>query len=183
MRPRLALSLLAGLGAALLGAPAATAAVPPGFEVTPVVEGLETPVAFDFAPDGTMFIAEKRGVVRVYRNGSLLPTPFINISSDVNDRFEHGMLGIAVHPNFPTPVPYVYVLYTHDPPGLPPDEAGARVARLERITADPVNPDVAATGPSARTVILGKNGDASASRTRLHPRPGSRADRAVFAPG
>ena len=55
------------------------------------------------------------------------------------------------------------MLYTHDPPGLPKDDAGARVARLERITADSANPDVAASAsPSARTVLLGRNGDASA---------------------
>ena len=71
------------------------------------------------------------------------------------------MLGLAVHPSFPT-VPYVYVLYTHDPPGLPKDDAGARVARVERIEANAANPAVASTSPSARTVLLGRQGDASA---------------------
>jgi glucose/arabinose dehydrogenase len=151
----------AGALAVLLSSPAAAAPPPPGFVVEPVVSGLEVPVAFDFASDGTMFVAEKRGVVRVVRDGELLPTPFIDISDDVNDRFEHGMLGLALHPSFPS-VPYVYVLYTHDPPGLPKDDAGARVARLERIEADPANPVVASSSPSARTVLLGRQGDASA---------------------
>jgi glucose/arabinose dehydrogenase len=151
----------AGAIAALLAPSAAAAPPPPGFVVEPVVSGLDVPVAIDFAADGTMFIAEKRGVVRVVRNGELLPTPFIDISDDVNDRFEHGMLGLALHPSFPS-VPYVYVLYTHDPPGLPKDDAGARVARLERIEADPANPVVASSSPSARTVLLGRQGDASA---------------------
>ena len=151
----------AGALSALLSSPASAAPPPPGFVVEPVVSGLEVPVAIDFAADGTMFVAEKRGVVRVVRNGELLPTPFIDISADVNDRFEHGMLGLALHPSFPS-VPYVYVLYTHDPPGLPQDDAGARVARLERIEADPVNPAVASSSPSARTVLLGRQGDASA---------------------
>ena len=71
------------------------------------------------------------------------------------------MLGLAVHPSFPS-VPYVYVLYTHDPPGLPKDDAGARVARVERIEANAANPAVASTSPSARTVLLGRQGDASA---------------------
>ena len=147
--------------AALLAPPAGAAAPPPGFVVEPVVSGLDVPVAIDFAADGTMFVAEKRGVVRVFRDGELLPTPFIDISEDVNDRFEHGMLGLAVHPSFPS-VPYVYVLYTHDPPGLPKDDAGARVARVERIEADPANPVLASSSPSARTVLLGRQGDASA---------------------
>ena len=151
----------AGAIVAVLAPHAAAAPPPPGFVVEPVVSGLDVPVAIDFAADGTMFIAEKRGVVRVVRNGELLPTPFIDISGDVNDRFEHGMLGLAVHPSFPT-VPYVYVLYTHDPPGLPKDDAGARVARVERIEANAANPAVASTSPSARTVLLGRQGDASA---------------------
>jgi glucose/arabinose dehydrogenase len=154
---------LAGVGAlaALLCSPAAAASPPPGFVVEPVVSGLDVPVAIDFAADGTMFVAEKRGVVRVVRDGEVLPTPFIDISDDVNDRFEHGMLGLALHPSFPS-VPYVYALYTHDPPGLEKDDAGARVARLERIEADPANPAVASSSPSARTVLLGRQGDASA---------------------
>ena len=133
-------SALACAGAIAAPPPTAAAAPPPpGFVVEPVVSGLDVPVAIDFAADGTMFIAEKRGVVRVVRNGELLPTPFIDISEDVNDRFEHGMLGLALHPSFPS-VPYVYVLYTHDPPGLPKDEAARPGRTAERIEADPREP-------------------------------------------
>ena len=159
---RFALACVACLLAWLLLTPAASAAPPPsGFTVEPVVSGLDTPTGISFADDGRMFIAEKRGVIRVVKNGALLPTPFIDISADVNNFFEHGLVGIALHPDFPT-VPYVYALYTYDPPGVPQDQFGSRVARLERITANPLNTDVAATGPAARTVLLGRNGDASA---------------------
>lgn len=58
-------------------------------------------------------------------------------------------------------VPYMYLLYTYESPGLAADERGARVARLERVRADTTNLDVAATGAGARTVILGRNADAS----------------------
>jgi len=153
-----ALGCLAGFG---IVAPAAEAGdPPPGFAVEPVLSGLDTPVAIDFASGGRMFVAEKSGVVRVFKNGQLLPTPFVDIAADVNNHFEHGLLGMAVHPQFPS-TPYVYLLYTHDPPGVLKDQPGARVARLERITASSANPDVAASGAEARTVLLGRNGDAS----------------------
>jgi glucose/arabinose dehydrogenase len=143
-------------------APAAEAAIPPpGFVVEPVLSGLNVPVAIDFASGGRMFVAEKSGVVRVFKNGVLLPTPFINLSADVNDYHEHGLLGMTLHPDFPAK-PYVYVLYTYDPPGVAKDQPGGRVARLERITANPGNPDVAASGSGARTVLLGRNADATA---------------------
>ena len=89
-----------------------------------------------FAPDGRMFITLQGGVVRVW-DGVLLPTPFIDLSAIVGGAYDRGLLGIAVHPQFPQ-VPYVYLLFTHDPAGVPPDDAfGARVSRLVRVEADP----------------------------------------------
>jgi glucose/arabinose dehydrogenase len=151
------LALVSGV---ILSTPINADAAPAGFVIEPVVTGLDLPVAVSFADDGRMFIAEKGGVIRVFRNGALLPTPFIDLSSDVNEYFDRGLVGMTLHPDFPD-VPYVYVLYTYDPPGLVKDGTGARVGRLERISADPSNPDVAATGPGSRTVLLGRNSDAS----------------------
>ncbi|MDQ4108580.1 MAG: PQQ-dependent sugar dehydrogenase, partial [Actinomycetota bacterium] len=147
---------------ATLFAPSAHAShiAPAGFEIQPVVRGLNLPVAVSFADDGRMFVAEKDGVIRVFRNGRLLATPFIDLSQEVNTFHERGLLGMTLHPDFPQQ-PYVYALYTYDPPGVAKDQIGGRVARLERIKADPANPDVAATGAEARTVLLGRNADAS----------------------
>jgi glucose/arabinose dehydrogenase len=145
----------------ILGPPVQASHIAPfGFVIEPVVSGLDTPVAVSFAQDGRMFVAEKAGVVRVFKDGQLLSEPFVDISADVNNFFEHGMLGMTLHPEFPA-VPFLYVLYTYDPPGVADDQAGARVARLERIEASATNSDVAATGTEARTVLLGRNGDAS----------------------
>ena len=41
------------------------------------------------------------------------PTLFANLSTNVHNFWDRGLLGLALHPNFPT-TPYVYVLYTHD---------------------------------------------------------------------
>jgi glucose/arabinose dehydrogenase len=127
-----------------------------------VVSGLTTPVAMDFDAAGRMFIAEKRGVVRVYDNGVLLPTPFIDIQSQVNNIQDRGMLGIAVHPDFPA-TPYVYVSYTYDPletltrtGNAGPDGGGNRVARVTRFTAD-ASTNYATAVAGTEIVIIGTN--------------------------
>jgi hypothetical protein len=49
-------------------------------EVT-VASGLAAPTAMQFAPDGRLFICEQTGRLRVVKNGSLLPTPFVTVTS------------------------------------------------------------------------------------------------------
>ncbi len=127
-----------------------------------VIEGLTEPSAIDFASDGTMFILEKSGVVRVFQNDQLLTTPFVDYSTPVNDVRDRGALGFAVHPDFPS-VPYVYMLYTYDPPetqgqsGLAaPDNYGNRASRLTRFTADPATGYTTAV-PGSDVTILGTN--------------------------
>src|SRR5262245_35265624 len=110
---------------------------PSGFVEDVVASNLPFATGIAFAPDGRMFITLKGGVVRVYQNGTLLPTPFIDISSQVSNSTDRGLLGVAVHPNFPQ-TPYVYLLFTWNPPGYSNiDPAGGRVSRLIRVQADP----------------------------------------------
>jgi glucose/arabinose dehydrogenase len=140
-------------------------AIPTGFVLEDVVTGLNLGVAFDFAKDGRIFIAEKAGKVRVVQNDALLPTPFIDISAQVNSIADRGLLGLAVHPDFPEQ-PYLYLLFTHDPPeaanypnGTSPgtfDGSGARVSRLIRVTAD-ANQGYNVAVPGSELVLLGKN--------------------------
>ncbi|BBD66708.1 PA14 domain-containing protein [Nostoc commune NIES-4072] len=145
------------------------------FALETVASGLNQPTAFDWTSDGkSMFIAQKNGVVRVLNNGTLLSTPFINISGQVNDTRDRGLLGIAVHPDFgkaTNPKNYVYLLYTYDPPETNPnnsknnpnstldnpDQNGNRTARLIRVEADPkTNYTTAIAG--SEVVLLGTNG-------------------------
>jgi glucose/arabinose dehydrogenase len=107
----------------------------PGFVEDVVAGGLPFATAIAFAPDGRIFVALKSGVVRVVENGALLPGSFVDLSGQVNDHHDRGLLGIAVHPDFPSS-PYVYLLFTHDPPGTTNDGGGGRVSRLVRVTAD-----------------------------------------------
>ncbi|MEH2125138.1 PA14 domain-containing protein [Nostoc sp.] len=145
------------------------------FALDTVASGLNQPTAFEWAPDGnSMFIAQKDGVVRVMKNGSLLSTPFTDIRQEVNDTRDRGLLGIAVHPDFgknPNGNNYVYLLYTYDPPETntsnsknnpnstldDPDQNGNRTARLSRFTADP-NTNYTTAIAGSEVVLLGTNG-------------------------
>src|SRR5262245_36881132 len=134
----LTLSLLAGL--AVLGKPGPSDAIitftPSGFVEDVVASNLPFATGIAFAPDGRMLITLKGGVVRVYQNGTLLPTPFLDITSQVSNSNDRGLLGIAIHPDFPH-TPYVYLLFTWNPPGFSNIAIGARVSRLIRVEADP----------------------------------------------
>lgn len=133
------------------------------FIVETFASGLTSPTAFDWSPDGQrMYVAQKNGVVRVVENGTLRSTPFIDISAEVNNVRDRGLLGIAVHPDFANN-PYVYLAYTYDPPeaaqgtGLASrDGAGNRPSRVIRVTADPSTNFTTAI-PGSEVVILGTN--------------------------
>jgi len=75
----------AGFAVLALGCAASAAAgstLPSGFEERTVASGLSGPTAVAWAPDGTAFIAEQRGRVRVITpGGSVRTSPLIDISS------------------------------------------------------------------------------------------------------
>lgn len=100
---------------ALLGAtPAQGAVLPSGFRDTVVFPGLEEPMAFDFAADGRVFVAEKAGKILVYEDlDDETPSVFADIRTDVYDTGDRGIMAMELDPEFPTR-PYVYVLYTYD---------------------------------------------------------------------
>ncbi|NEQ25442.1 MAG: PQQ-dependent sugar dehydrogenase, partial [Microcoleus sp. SIO2G3] len=141
---------------------------PPGSSVPRerVIGGLNQPTTFEWLPNGElMFIAEKGGIVKVFGSTGLRPTPFIDISSQVNDTVDRGLLGLAVDPFFGQNQgrDYVYLLFTYDPPqtqgsgGLAgPDESGNRPARLIRVTANPATNYTTAL-PNSEVILLGKN--------------------------
>ncbi len=56
------------------------------------------PVGVTWASDGRMFIWQRNGVIRIYKNGQLLATPFLDISAYVNGFDDRGMLGFAFTP-------------------------------------------------------------------------------------
>jgi glucose/arabinose dehydrogenase len=103
--------------AALVAAPtpvAHGATLPPGFQESTVFTGLTNPTVVRFAPDGRVFVAEKRGVIKVFDSlTDTSPDVFADLNVNVYNFWDRGLLGMALDPNFPAS-PYVYVLYTYD---------------------------------------------------------------------
>jgi len=88
-------------------APAPPAAPPPPsgplvLTLTPVLSGLNSPVDLQNAADGSgrLFVVEQQGQIRIVTNNSLMPTPFLDITSLVDFGGEKGLLGLAFHPAY-----------------------------------------------------------------------------------
>lgn len=87
---------------------------PNAFAWVPIVDGLTRPLDLQSAFDGSgrLFVIEKYGAIRIFKDGQLLDQPFLNIDDRVNDeRNEMGLLGLAFHPNYEQNG-YFYVNYT-----------------------------------------------------------------------
>ena len=68
-----------------------------------------------FAPDGRIFVAEKAGRIQVFDDfGDPTPTLYADLSREVHDFWDRGLLGMELDPGFATGRPYVYVLYAYD---------------------------------------------------------------------
>ncbi len=110
--------------AALLAAPLLTltgvfalpshATVPADFQTSLVMgDGLDGPSGFEIAPDGRIFVLERAGLIKIIKNGQLLPTPFADLPSEASG--DRGLIGIAFDPEFGVANHYVYFYYTgHD---------------------------------------------------------------------
>src|SRR5215213_7547319 len=92
-----------------LAASSRAATLPSGFAETLITSDLQSPTAMAFAPDGRLFVCQQGGQLRVIKNGTLLTTPFLTVSTDSTG--ERGLLGVAFDPNFGANH-FVYVYYT-----------------------------------------------------------------------
>jgi glucose/arabinose dehydrogenase len=140
----------AGSTAAISALPAANAdtvvaAAPSSahIKLSLAISGLSKPVFATTAPDGRgrVFIVEQTGRIRILKNGHLLATPFLDLSSSVTKGGEQGLLGLAFHPNFKSNRK-LYVNFT--------DLAGDTVIREYRASA--TNPNVVST--SSKRLIM-----------------------------
>ena len=118
------LAALVAVAGMLAAGPAAAGALtlPPGFERSTAISGLNDPMDAEIASNGRVFIAEKSGVIKTYADLSdTTATTFADLRTEVHNFSSRGLLGLAIDPNFPAN-PYVYVYYTLDAPigGTPP---------------------------------------------------------------
>ncbi len=83
-------------------------------EVKVWVQDLEIPWSLVFLPDGKALVSERPGRIRLIENGKLVPEPYMTIN--VKHIGEGGLMGLAVHPDFPNK-PYIYAMYTYESDG------------------------------------------------------------------
>jgi hypothetical protein len=109
--------------------------------IEPVGSGLKRPV-YVTAPrgDARLFVVEQAGVIRVVKDGVVLPQPFLDIQSIVHSDAEQGLLSMAFHPAYQTNG-YFFVYFLDR----------AKHVRIERFRVSG-NPDVA--DPESRRTIL-----------------------------
>ena len=159
-----ALALALGAAGVVTSPPSEDAEAAPvaGFVEEVYATGFVLPADLEWAPNGSLFVAEKAGVIKVVSGGTV--ATFVDLSAQVNAAGTRGLLGIAVHPGFLSGSPYVYALHTYDPPEAAsgtghsaPDGSGQRVARLTRFTADAATGYTTVVGGS-ETTILGGSG-------------------------
>jgi glucose/arabinose dehydrogenase len=108
-----------------------------------VAAGLSFPLYLT-APPGDpsrLFIVEKGGAIRVVKDGTLLPTPFLDLTAQVSTGGEQGLLGLAFDPDYATTGRFV-VHYT--------DVGGNTVVSVLRVSAG--NADVA--DPASEAIVL-----------------------------
>jgi glucose/arabinose dehydrogenase len=88
--------------------------VDPNLGVRTVIEGLDQPTSMAFLGPNDFFILEKAtGQVKRVVNGAVQSTV---LDLAVNSGSERGLLGIALHPNFPA-TPHVYLYWTESTTG------------------------------------------------------------------
>jgi glucose/arabinose dehydrogenase len=102
--------------------------------------GLDTPWSLVFLPNKTALVSERPGRIRVIAaDGSLGPRPYATLQ--VRARGEGGLMGLALHPDFPR-LPFLYAMLTTD------TDRGT-VNRVVRLRHD------GATGTMDRVIVDG----------------------------
>lgn len=119
---------------------------PANASLEPFVAGLARPVVITHAGDARLFVVEQSGRIRVVGDGTVRPTPFLDITGRVDDAGnEQGLLGLAFHPDY-ADNGYLYVNYTYDPPS-----GGLDRTRISRFT---VGPDPNVADPDSELVLM-----------------------------
>jgi glucose/arabinose dehydrogenase len=109
-------------------------------KLTLLTSGLESPVAAATAPgDDRLFVAEKAGKIMIVDEGTIEPTPFLDITDKVDDEWsEQGLVGLVFHPRYESNG-RVFVYYTR------PDWSTALVEYRVADDGNHLDPDTART--------------------------------------
>jgi glucose/arabinose dehydrogenase len=71
-------------------------------ELVSVASGFSSPLDIQQAGDGSgrLFVVEQGGRIKIIQNGSVLGTPYLDVSGLIASVGEEGLLGLAFHPNY-----------------------------------------------------------------------------------
>ncbi|QEC67281.1 T9SS type A sorting domain-containing protein [Panacibacter ginsenosidivorans] len=115
----------------------------PQLTFTPYINNISAAVDIKNAGDGSnrLFIVQQSGEIRIFKNGALLSTPFLNMSNLVKYASEQGLLSIAFPPNYKQ-AGYFFIYYN----------ARNENVTLARYKVSTSNPDVA--DPSSGVILF-----------------------------
>jgi glucose/arabinose dehydrogenase len=133
--------ILAPLALAAAGACAALVPAPAAAQIQAVslVQNLPYPLHVTAPPGDTerLFIVSQLGDVRILKNGSLLPAPFLDLTGEVlSASFEQGMLCLEFDPGYASNG-WFYVHFIQDDGTMP----GRSVVRRYTVSANPDSAD------------------------------------------
>ncbi|HEY7941298.1 MAG TPA: PQQ-dependent sugar dehydrogenase, partial [Candidatus Limnocylindrales bacterium] len=115
-----------------------------GFVDSTVFTGLTNPTKVRFAADGRVFVAEKSGLVLEFQSVTdpNPPTVWADLSSEVDNYWDRGLLGFALSPNFVNDHTfYVQYGYDHNPVAdLPGDPYPNAPSKWNDACPSPPNP-------------------------------------------
>ncbi len=143
------------------------AQLPEDFYDQVFASGFDFPTGITFDDNGRAFVWEKKGIVHILDSlGQRSDTPLIDISEEVMNWKDHGLMGFALDPSF-LKNGYFYLLYAVDlhhyfnfgTANYHPDTTlinGPSFGRVVRFTADP-NTNFSKVLPDSRKILLGES--------------------------
>ena len=125
--------------------------LPDGFYLETVASGLQAPVGTAFLPGGRMLVLEKLGRLSLVDDGQR--RLILDLTDEVLEHGDRGLLGIAVDPRF-AQTGWIYLVYTVSPDG----QERAHTDSFGRLTRYTLAPDGSVVAGS-RLVLIGETFD------------------------
>jgi glucose/arabinose dehydrogenase len=112
-----------------------------GLQVVADIPGQPLSIAAPYDGSGRLFVVDQAGRIWTIQNGKRASSPFLDIASRISSGGERGLLGLALHPDFPGD-PRFYLDYT--------DRAGNTVVSEWRLSSS----NAAIADPGSERVLL-----------------------------
>ena len=122
----------------------------PQLSFTPFIQNFTNPLLVTNAGDGSgrLFIVEQSGVIKIYKNGVVLPKPFLDLSNIIPHINDEGMYNLVFAPDYKNNKTFFVFYY-----------AKGGLTKLARYKTSKTNPDSAIA--SSGVVLLSLSGNNS----------------------